>query len=129
MSDSISDSKHKSEEQLEFSSSVNAYDKIDIAEQSSDDESSNDEQSSGQQSSDDEQSISHKEDKKKVSAAKPTPVSAAKTTPVSAAKPTPVSAAKPKPVSLRELMKTKPSEKREEITEEKINDWLTVDDI
>jgi len=121
VSDSISDSKHKSEEQLEFSSSVNAYDQIDIAEQSSDDESSNDEQGSRQQSSDDEQSIneviSHKEDKKKVSAAKPTPVSAAKPTPVSA------------PVSLRELMKTKPSEKREEITEEKINDWLTVDDI
>ena len=141
VSDSISDSKHKSEEQLEFSSSVNAYDQIDIAEQSSDDESSNDEQGSGQQgsanqssakqssanqsssdqSSDDEQSIneviSHKEDKKKVFAAKPTPVSAAKPKPVSA------------PVSLRELMKTKPSEKREEITEEKINDWLTVDDI
>ena len=132
VSDSISDSKHKSEEQLEFSSSVNAYDQIDIAEQSSDDdEQSSGQQSSGQQSSDDEQSINevinHKEDKKKVSAAKPTPVSAAKPTPVSAAKPKPVSA--PKPVSLRELMKTKPSEKREEMTEEKINDWLTVDDI
>jgi len=104
VSDSITDSKNKSEEQLEFSSSVNAYDQIDIAEQSSDDD---DEQSGANQSSDDEQSIneviSPKEDKKKVSA--------------------------PKPVSLRELMKTKPSEKREEITEEKINDWLSADDI
>ena len=80
VSDSITDSKHKSEEQLEFSSSVNAYDQIDIEEQSSDDESSHDEQSSGQQSSgqqssDDEQSINevirHKEDKKKESAPKP----------------------------------------------------------
>jgi initiation factor 1A len=117
VSDSITDSKHKSEEQLEFSSSVNAYDQIDIETESSDDEQSSANQSSTNQSSanessanessDDEQSIneviSPKEDKKPVSA--------------------------PKPVSLRELMKTKPSEKREEITEEKINDWLSVDDI
>lgn len=118
ISDSIADTKHTSEEQLEFSSSINAYDKNNMDEQSSDDESSGQQssgqQSSGQQSSSD-QSSGDEEDKKPVSA--PKPVSASK----------PVSA--PKPVSLRELMKTKPSEKREEITEEKINDWLKVDDI
>jgi initiation factor 1A len=120
VADSIADNKYNSKEQLEFSSSVNAYDKIieDESEESSDDEessakqSSDDEQSSAKQSSAKQSSAkqSHiKEDKKKVSVYVPAPV--------------------PAPVSLRELMKTKSIQNKEDMLGEKHNDWLTIDDI
>ena len=66
MNDSIADNKHNSKEQLEFSSSVNAYEQNIIEIESGDDEqkSSSDEESSTNQSS-------LKEYKKKESASKP----------------------------------------------------------
>jgi initiation factor 1A len=112
VSDSIAENnKHTttSEGQMEFSSSVNAYDQIIIETESNNEESSD----NGSSDNENEPTVSKpkssvKEDKKKVSA----PVSAR----------VPVSARAP--VSLRELMKTKPT-----TTTHNNDDWLTIDDI
>ena len=103
LADLMTDNKHNSKEQLEFSSSVNTYDKNNI--ENNNEESSGDEERS---SSDDEVS-NLKKDKKKVS----TPVNA--------------------PVSLRDLMKTKQTTQTTQNKEDKVgannDDWLKVDDI
>ena len=99
VADSITDIKHNSKEQLEFSSSVNAYEKNSIENESTDEEQdSSEEQDSG--------------DKKKV-----------------LPKPAVPKPAVSKPVSLRELMKTKSTQNKEDNVGAKNDDWLKVDDI
>lgn len=99
VSDSITDSNHKGEEQLEFSSSVNAYDEIIIENERSDDEersSSDDEKSSPAQNS-------VKEYKNKVSSVESLR-----------------ELMKTKPTTQNKEQNNKPNDN---------DDWLTVDDI
>ena len=99
VSDSIKDSNHKGEEQLEFSSSVNAYDEIIIENERSDDEersSSDDEKSSPAQNS-------VKEYKNKVSSVESLR-----------------ELMKTKPTTQNKEQNNKPNDN---------DDWLTVDDI
>ena len=119
VSDSVAENnKHHttSEEQMEFSSSVNAYDQIIIETESNDEDSSDNESSDIESKPVSKPKSSLKEDKKKVSVRVPARVSA------------PVSSA---PVSLRELMKTKPTTQNKEDNGRANNndDWLTIDDI